>query len=153
DRLARLTAIERSLSLKPEPPRRLAAVLESEAAARAVAASWHLSNSLRDRLVEALTPPAPTPALDEKARRALRYELTAEAFRDRSLLAWAGDESAQEESWRELVAIADWTPPRFPLRAQDAIVLGIAPGPALGELLREMERWWIEGDFHADRKA
>src|SRR6266478_853367 len=45
DRLARLTAIERSLSLKPEPPRRLAAVLESEAAARAVAASWHLSNS------------------------------------------------------------------------------------------------------------
>jgi len=153
DRLARLTAIERSLSLKPEPPRRLAAVLESEAEARAVAASWHLSNSLRDRLVEALTPPAPTPALDEKARRALRYELTAEAFRDRSLLAWAGDESAQEESWRELVAIADWTPPRFPLRAQDAIVLGIAPGPALGELLREMERWWIEGDFHADRKA
>ena len=39
DRLARLTAIERSLSLKPEPPRRLAAVLESEAAARAVAAT------------------------------------------------------------------------------------------------------------------
>ena len=153
DRLARLTAIEASLGLKPEPPRRLAAVLEGEAAARAVAGRWHLSNALRDRLVEALTPPAPTPALDDKARRALRYALTAEAFRDRSLLAWAGDDSAREESWRELVALADWTPPRFPLRAQDAIALGIAPGPALGELLREMERWWIEGDFRADRKA
>ena len=57
------------------------------------------------------------------------------------------------QDWRELVALADWTPPRFPLRAQDAIELGIAPGPALGELLREMERWWIEGDFRADRKA
>ena len=153
DRLARLTAIERSLNLKPEPPRRLAAVLESEAAARAVAARWHLSNALRDRLVEALTPPAPTPALDDKTRRALRYELTAEAFRDRGLLAWAGDESAREEEWGKLVALADWMPPRFPLRAQDAIELGIAPGPALGELLRDMERWWIEGDFRADRRA
>ena len=128
-------------------------MLEGEAAARAVAGRWHLSNTLRDRLVEALTPRAPTPALDDKARRALRYELTAEAFRDRSLLAWAGDESAREAGWRELVALADWTPPRFPLRAQDAIELGIAPGPSLGELLREMERWWIEGDFRADRKA
>jgi poly(A) polymerase len=153
DRLARLTAIERSLNLKPEPPRRLAAVLESEAAARAVAARWHLSNALRDRLVEALTPPAPTPALDDKTRRVLRYELTAEAFRDRGLLAWAGDESAREVGWRELIALTDWTPPRFPLRAQDAIELGIAPGPALGELLRDMERWWIEGDFRADRRA
>ncbi|HSY89256.1 MAG TPA: CCA tRNA nucleotidyltransferase [Verrucomicrobiae bacterium] len=153
DRLARLTAIERSLNLKPEPPRRLAAVLESEAAARAVAARWHLSNALRDRLVEALTPSAPTPALDDKTRRVLRYELTAEAFRDRGLLAWAGDESARDESWRDLVALADWTPPRFPLRAQDALALGIVPGPALGEILREMERWWIEGDFRADRRA
>jgi poly(A) polymerase len=153
DRLARLTAIETSLGLKPEPPRRLAAVLAGEAAARAVAGRWHLSNTLRDRLVEALTPPAPTPALDDKARRASRYELTAEAFRDRSLLAWASDESARAADWRDLVALADWTPPRFPLRAQDAIERGIAPGPALGEILREMERWWIEGDFRADRKA
>jgi tRNA nucleotidyltransferase/poly(A) polymerase len=153
DRLARLTAIERSLSLKPEAARRLAAVLEGEAASRAVAGRWNLSNTLRDRLVEALTPPAPTPVLNAQARRALRYELTAEAFRDRSLLAWAGDEFAREEDWRDLVALADWTPPRFPLRAQDAIELGVAPGPALGEILREMERWWIEGDFRADRKA
>ena len=128
-------------------------MLEGEAAAHAIAGRWHLSNALRDRLVEALTPPAPSPALDEKARRALRYALTAEAFRDRSLLAWAGDESGREERWRELVALSDWTPPRFPLRAQDAIALGIAPGPALGELLREMERWWIEGDFRADRRT
>ena len=41
----------------------------------------------------------------------------------------------------------------FRFARQDAIELGIAPGPALGELLREMERWWIEGDFRADRKA
>ena len=79
--------------------------------------------------------------------------MTAESFRDRSLLAWAGDESAREAGWRDLVALADWTPPRFPLRAQDAIELGIPPGPALGELLRQMERWWIAGDFRANRRA
>jgi len=153
DRLARLTAIETSLGLKPEPPRRLAAVLADEAAARAIATRWHLANALRDRLVEALSPPVPTPALDDKARRALRYGLTAEAFRDRGLLAWAGDDSARAADWRELLALADWTPPRFPLRAQDAMELDVRPGPVLGEILRAMERWWIASDFSADRKA
>src|SRR5262249_8288036 len=94
-------------------------------------------------------------ALAEKARRALRYRLSAEAFRDRALLAWAGDAAApaSDTAWRDLVASADWEPPDFPIRAQDALKLGAVPGPALGDLMRAMERWWIEGDFTAGRAA
>jgi poly(A) polymerase len=155
-RLTRLTAIEASLGLKPSPPRRLAAVLVGgERAARDVARRLRLSNALSDRILRALAEPAPRPPLDEKARRALRYELPAEAFRDRALLAWASEESAGESdaAWGALVALADWEPPRFPIRAQDALDLGAGPGPALGELMREMERWWIEGDLAAERAA
>lgn len=154
-RLARLTAIEKQLRLRAAPPRRLAALLESEAAARAVANRFHLSNALRDRILQALAKPAPNPALDERARRALRYRLLAEVFRDRALLAWAGDTAApaSDTAWRDLGASADWEPPSLPIRAQDALKLGAVPGPALGDLMRAMERWWIEGDFTADRAA
>jgi poly(A) polymerase len=155
-RLTRLTAIEAGLRLKPSPPRRLAAVLVGgERAARDVARRLRLSNALSDRILRALAEPAPQPGLDAKTRRARRYELSAEAFRDRTLLAWASEEGAGEsdEAWGALVALADWQPPRFPIRAQDALDLGAAPGPALGELMREMERWWIEGDLAAGRAA
>ena len=155
-RLTRLTAIEARLGLKPSPPRRLAAVLVGgERAARDVARRLRLSNALSERILQALAEPAPRPGLDAKARRARRYELSAEAFRDRTLLAWASEESAGESdaAWAALVALADWEPPRFPIRAQDALDLGAAPGPALGELMRDIERWWIEGDFAAARPA
>jgi poly(A) polymerase len=155
-RLARLRAVEAGLGLKPSSPRRLAAVLAGgEKAARDVARRLRLSNALSERILQALAEPAPRPALDEKARRALRYELSAEAFRDRALLAWAGEESARasDAAWRAVVALAAWAPPRFPIRAQDALDLGAQPGPALGALMGEMERWWIEGDFAPDRAA
>jgi poly(A) polymerase len=44
-------------------------------------------------------------------------------------------------------------PPRFPLRGSDVTRLGVAPGPAVGELLAAIEEWWEAGDFRADRKA
>ena len=54
--------------------------------------------------------------------------------------------------WPELVALADWSPPAFRSSA-GCVELGIAPGPGVGMLLRELESWWIAGDFAADRAA
>jgi poly(A) polymerase len=157
-RLQRLTAIETALSLATEPPRRLAALLaDGEAAARAVARRFRLSKALGERLAQALSQPAPMPSLDGRARRVLRYRLDAAAFADRCLIAWAGSpsdaEPAMAKDWRDLLDLAAWQPPRFPLRARDAVARGALPGPALGELMRQMEAWWIEGDFQADRAA
>jgi len=36
---------------------------------------------------------------------------------------------------------------------RDALALGLAPGPQVGKLMEAVERWWIEGDFSADRAA
>ena len=153
DRLARLVAIEARLSLGAAPPRRLAAALAGgEDAARAVAGRLRLSNSLRDRIVAALGRPAPAPDLDAAGWRALRYRLSAEAYRDRCLIAWAESE-VPDRIWRDVLEAADWSPPAFPVKAQDALDRGAAPGPALGRLMAEIEQWWIAGDFAADRSA
>jgi tRNA nucleotidyltransferase/poly(A) polymerase len=39
------------------------------------------------------------------------------------------------------------------LRGADALELGMPPGPEVGQVLRDLERWWIEGDFAADETA
>ena len=46
-----------------------------------------------------------------------------------------------------LDALRDWTPPAFPLTGKDAIAAGVAPGPAVGQILRRVQEEWIAGDF------
>ena len=46
-----------------------------------------------------------------------------------------------------------WPSPVFPVRGQDLLDRGVAPGPAIGESLRRLEAWWIEQDFVPDRRA
>ncbi len=152
DRLASLVEIERSLGLAPDAPRRLAASLANENAARAVAQRLRFSNALRERIANALTEPLPWPHLSGQQRRALRYGLSAEGYRDRCLIAWA-EKGGPEIEWRDVLAVADWVPRVFPLKAQDALDHGASAGPALGQLMAELEQWWIDHDFAAGRNA
>ena len=46
-----------------------------------------------------------------------------------------------------------WTPPELPVSGGDALKLGLRPGPKVGALIEAVERWWIDGDFAADRAA
>jgi len=46
-----------------------------------------------------------------------------------------------------------WTPPELPVGGADALKLGLAPGPKVGKLIGAVERWWIDGDFTAERRA
>ena len=52
------------------------------------------------------------------------------------------------------LALAEtWKRPEFPLRGQDLAGLGISPGPAMGQMLRELEQEWIDSDFLLGRDA
>jgi poly(A) polymerase len=134
--------------------RRLAALLPREtAAALAVAQRLKLSNADRDRLA-ALASPANVvaPPLDERARRSALHRLGADLFRDLVLLDWA-DRPAAAKRHRELLAAAEaWTPIALPVKGQDLLDLGVPPGPEVGRLLAEIERWWEEGDYRATRE-
>lgn len=135
---------------KPDGLRRLAAILPDGADAVAIGKRLKLSTQEALRLDVML---APEPVVDvaggPRAWRAGIYRLGNGLFIDRLLLATgaAGD-------WRAALALArSWTPPELPVGGGDALTLGLRPGPKVGRLVEAVERWWIDGDFIADRAA
>ena len=134
----------------PDGLRRLASVLEGDADATAIGKRLRLSTQQALRLEIML---AREPAVDvaggARAWRSGIYRLGTSLYIDRLLLAVdaTGD-------WRAALALAQsWTPPELPVSGGDALKLGLKPGPKVGALLDQVERWWIAGDFSADRDA
>jgi poly(A) polymerase len=162
-RLAALVTVEGVAPARLVPGadaiRRLAALLTKGSAA-AVAQRLRLSNAERDRLLALDTGPWPTADDDRARRRRLLYGLGPERFRDAALFAWADAlaggaavDRRETEDWIDLLAVLDEPLPTFPLRGRDALALGLAPGPEVGRLIDQVERWWVDGDFRADRAA
>jgi poly(A) polymerase len=128
----------------PDPLRRLAAILPTEADATAIGKRLRLSTQESVRLQLLLDP---ANAIDTTNLRACLYRLGTKLFIDRVLLDAPGD-------WRAALTLAgSWTPPDLPIGGNDALALGLRPGPKLGALIEAVERWWIAGDFSADRAA
>ena len=143
---------------RADPLRRLAALLGAPSGpdgdlAGSVAARLKLSNAQAKRLTQMMAPGvtiaahAPEPEL----RRAL-YKSGRDGFTDLVLLTWAQAGDAGDAFSGHLASTAKWTVPRFPLRGDDALELGVPHGPRVGELLSEVEAWWIEGGFTAGRE-
>ncbi|MDW3205750.1 MAG: CCA tRNA nucleotidyltransferase [Alphaproteobacteria bacterium] len=138
------------LEPRPDAVRRLAVLcpVGSDGMA-AVADRLKLSGRQRDRLAAmaaAMEPPG-----DPAAARRWVYRLGTELARDRALLNRARD---GDRRWDNLIrAASDWIPPEFPLSGRDALGVGMAPGPAIGETLRRIEEDWVLGDFMEDRAA
>lgn len=135
---------------RPDPLRRLAAILAEESNAAVIGKRLKLSTQESLRLEVML---AREPVIDvaggSKAWRAQIYGLGGGLYADRLLLATkaAGD-------WRAALTMArGWTPPELPVSGGDALKLGVKPGPRIGALIDQVERWWIDGDFSADRAA
>ncbi|SIR31014.1 MULTISPECIES: CCA tRNA nucleotidyltransferase [Acidiphilium] len=112
----------------------------------ALAARLKLSEAERSRL--ALIQAAPllgADADDAVLRRALA-DWTAESLIDRIWLAGGVEYAALRA---RLAAMAR---PVFPLKGRDVLALGVAPGPAVGELLAALRAWWLEHGCVAGRE-
>jgi poly(A) polymerase len=152
-----LVKIETEQLFTANPLLRFAALLpDDQIAATAICEHLRLSNSSRDRIVGAL---APTPKLKSwmsprEVRRAV-YASSQDAVVDRATLAWASAKgTGAGPQWRALIALAEsWTPPEFPLTGDDVMSAGVGKGPKVGEVLREVEDWWIDHDFIDDKLA
>jgi len=150
-----LVAIEEDQLFETDAVLRLAALLpDDQVGATQFAERLRLSNAERDRIVAAL---APTPAFKSwmsprEIRRAL-YHLGPQAFRDRAKLAWArSGRTATTPQWRGMIALGEgWAAPAFPLTGEDVIAAGVPKGPMVGQVLREVEDWWIDHDFIDDK--
>ncbi|NDH62386.1 MAG: CCA tRNA nucleotidyltransferase [Alphaproteobacteria bacterium] len=135
---------------KPDPLRRLASVLAAGTDATALGKRLKLSTQQALRLDVML---AAKPALDvaggAKAWRAGIHHLGNTLYADRLLL-----EIDAPGDWQAALALArSWTPPELPVSGGDVLALGLAPGPRVGAVIAAIERWWIDGDFSADRTA
>ena len=135
---------------RPDPIRRLASILSVEADATVIGKRLRLSTQEALRLeVMLATEPVIDVAGGASAWRAQIYALGGGLYADRLLLA-----TEAPGDWRGALAMARaWTPPELPVSGGDALKLGLKPGPKVGALIEDVERWWIDGDFVADRAA
>lgn len=131
----------------------LAAAVEEDIAR--LAAVLRLSNAERDSLLVFDKRATAVLRLDDRsARRSLYRSGSPERWRRLVLAATAAVPQIDAQNVRRLLDLPERLGlPQFPLRGADAVALGIPPGPRVGALLRELEAWWVEGDFAADEAA
>jgi poly(A) polymerase len=158
DPLQVLREIEASAELGPDAMLRMSAMLPDDAIAGAAAAAsvadrLKLSNTDRRRLASLAAPPVTlTPEMSAEEMHVGIYGLGRAAFADLVWLTWSRlGLSASLMPHVEMAA--SWDIPKFPLGGDDVKDLGVSQGPAVGDLLQEVEAWWIAGDFAADRRA
>jgi poly(A) polymerase len=153
-RFEALVEIERGMN-ENDPELRLAALVpQDRPTAEQAAERLRLSNAQRDRLCAAVgTSPRITSWMSPRQVRAAVYRIGHEPFFDRVKLAWAASANSKSApQWRALLTLAEsWARPQFPLSGEDAMAAGVPEGPLVGQVLREVEDWWIEEDFPAER--
>jgi poly(A) polymerase len=158
ERMARLVKVEAKAG-SVDPVRRLFALSPpGTERVRDIARRLKLSNADRDFLLQL-----------QRGAGALQSDMTAAAVhrkiyrfgsrlsRELALMAWAQDDfedEAQDRKWRDVLAVIDAAPTHaLPMTGGDILSEGVPPGALVGDLLRRVETWWVEGDFKADRAA
>ncbi|MFC3080098.1 CCA tRNA nucleotidyltransferase [Phenylobacterium terrae] len=152
-----LVEIESEQLFETDAVLRLAAMMPDDPAiAPVLAERLRLSNEHRDRIAAALgrEPTIKSWMSARETRRAV-YALGHQAFRDRVKLAWAtASSTATAPQWRGLIALGEgWSAPAFPLNGDEVVRAGVPRGPMVGQVLKEVEAWWIDHDFIDDKLA
>jgi poly(A) polymerase len=143
-----LLKTEKHYGLAPDILVRLAALLpENETMAHEVAKRLKLPNRGRETLCALATLPKQIRehCAPQALRRIIYIHRTTNCRRAASLV--DGDLAGL------LKIIDEWTPPTFPIKGADIVRLGTPAGPHVGEILKAVEKWWIDGDFQGDRTA
>jgi poly(A) polymerase len=151
DRLSAMVALERALGLPADPLRRLAALTGAVSPAL-LKARLKLSNRDEDRLASlSVFADRIQSVAERKFGRAL-YGAEPTRVHDAALLAHIETGAPDIATLTALCRFTEgWTEPRFPITGADLKAAGIEPGPDMGRILADLERWWVEADFEPDR--
>ncbi len=156
NRLKRLVAIETERSGSSDAVLRLGILGVSVAEdAERLAKNLRMSNADRGRLMQFSELPDVTMETNDidLARALYRYGLS--GCRDAALKAWAASRAPTSDTgWQQFISRVEEMPvPEFPLQGSDLIALGMAEGPAMGDLLRRLETHWLERGTAATKRA
>ncbi len=148
--------------LKPEPLRRLGALLAPDCDAKDVANRLRLSNKETERLVN-MKKFAPIFTITDSMKKVQSriQKLGNVTVGDALIISWAArlaDQgklpATETQTRREALETAfAWQAPALPIGGEDIKALGVPAGPEIGTVLRDVEDWWAEGEFSADRAA
>jgi hypothetical protein len=108
-----------------------------------------LSLAERDRLVAPRNAPLAHPEDDDTALRRLLAETPADVLVNKTWLT-GGDDPAWDMLRDRLLSMPV---PVFPLEGRDVVALGVPQGPSVGEILRTVRAWWLDGGCVADANA
>lgn len=155
--LDKIVQIESTLTLAPDPVRRLGALalFVTEDAER-LFQRLRLSSNESQRLLSMADGWWRVSASATQAEaRGLLYRAGPAFFLDRVMLAWSRSQNSIDDTrWRGLATLSErWPIPAFPISAADLMARGIAKGPALGAALRVAEAAWIAAGFPQDAAA
>jgi poly(A) polymerase len=151
DLLALLVRAEIAAGKSPNYLRRLATIVDLDRnGADKLARRFKFSAKDRRRISDLCSPLAlPDAQANSKKNRITLYQLGQELFTELALI------KATQVSEKDRLILAKLTTeidlPQFSLVGQDIVDLGVPEGHKIGELLRQVESWWVAGDFTADR--
>jgi poly(A) polymerase len=120
-------------------------------------ANWgerlRLSNANIARLNAMASAPILSPTMSIAQQRRMLHQLGPQGYVDAARLSFARSSAALDDSaWTRLATLPQrWSAPAFPVNGKDLIAAGFAPGPELGETLRQLEALWIAKDFKPTR--
>ena len=147
--LRKLVGLDMREGFAPDPMVRFLALFWKDAAAvHDVANRLKMSNDERYRLNWAVQHDAPLwGGITEQEVRTALYLAGQQTIRDRLMLEWASDGSAD---WSDVLTLVDaWQRPVMPVTGADLLKRGVAQGPEIGDALRKLEAAWIDSDFTA----
>ena len=148
DHLTRLIRIEHEQKKDADPIRRLASLFYDsldEKAAADHAKALRLSNAERDRFQAILSKRYNGQEPGQHGFHEIYYQMGPDHSLDAALIGMAVEAPGH---WHDLIRyVGETGHPEFQLKGRDAQDLGLAPGPAIGETLRQVEAWWIEEGF------
>ncbi len=126
-----------------DPLLRLAALLDGDAAA--LGERLRLGTAERTRLLALRDGAVPQDDADDNALRRALADVPRDVLIGRAWLAGRGD--ALRDRLAALPA------PVFGLHGRDLKAAGVADGPAMGALLRDVRAWWLAGGCTGDVRA
>jgi poly(A) polymerase len=130
-----------------DPLLRMAALLTGDVLA--FATRLKLSSAERDRLAGMRSAPLARPEHDDAMLRRLLADTPAELLEERTWL--SGGSGAAWNSLRQ--RLQSIPVPVFPLEGRDVIGLGVSQGPRVGDVLRAVRAWWLDGGCVANERA
>lgn len=110
-----------------------------------------LSNSEALRISNLIAAPDLSPKLKLTEQRAILYQIGVATWVDAVHVAWA--RSHTKLPWQALLDLPErWPIPKFPVTGKDLLAAGVHSGPAMGEVLQQLEDWWVASDFAPTRE-